>query len=433
MLHFVIARTEACPNLRIAMSLPHTSALTPDDGRVSSVLRSPKMLMRETLAGVITALALIPEVISFSVVAGVDPKVSLIASVVLCLAMSFLGGRPAMVTAAAGSVALVIGPMVHLHGVQYILPAVILAGLIQILFGVLGMARLMRFIPQSVMTGFVNALGILIFFAQVPHFWTKSPLIVGMFVLTLLIVLWAPRVIKSVPSPLIAIVVLTLFTVTSGQILPTVGDEGSMSGGLPGLTQLLVPLNLHTLSIIWPCALSIAFVGLMESLLTAKLVDELTLTPSSKRRESIGLGVANMMSGFYGGIAGCAMIGQTIVNVEMGRGRSRISTLAAGVVLLILVTGLSEVMAQIPMAVLAGIMAIVAFKTFNWHSIQPGTVKDAPIAETLVMVVTVAATVSTGNLAIGVLGGIIVMVIIPARLKRKHAATAGKSSPDQGK
>lgn len=433
MLHFVIARTEACPNLRIAMSLPHTSALTPDDGRVSSVLRSPKMLMRETLAGVITALALIPEVISFSVVAGVDPKVSLIASVVLCLAMSFLGGRPAMVTAAAGSVALVIGPMVHLHGVQYILPAVILAGLIQILFGVLGMARLMRFIPQSVMTGFVNALGILIFFAQVPHFWTKSPLIVGLFVLTLLIVLWAPRVIKSVPSPLIAIVVLTLFTVTSGQILPTVGDEGSMSGGLPGLTQLLVPLDLHTLSIIWPCALSIAFVGLMESLLTAKLVDELTLTPSSKRRESIGLGVANMMSGFYGGIAGCAMIGQTIVNVEMGKGRSRISTLAAGVVLLILVTGLSEVMAHIPMAVLAGIMAIVAFKTFNWHSIQPGTVKDAPIAETLVMVVTVAATVSTGNLAIGVLGGIIVMVIIPARLKRKHVATAGKSSPDQGK
>ncbi|MRS90947.1 SulP family inorganic anion transporter [Enterobacteriaceae bacterium RIT714] len=433
MLHFVIARTEACPNLRIFMSLPHTSALTPDDGRVASVLRSPKLLMRETLAGVITALALIPEVISFSVVAGVDPKVSLIASVVLCLALSVFGGRPAMVTAAAGSVALVIGPMVHQHGVQYILPAVILAGLIQILFGALGMARLMRFIPQSVMTGFVNALGILIFFAQVPHFWSKSPLIVGLFVLTLLIVLWAPRFIKSVPSPLIAIVLLTLFTVISGQILPTVGDEGSMSGGLPGFTQLLVPLDLHTLSIIWPCALSIAFVGLMESLLTAKLVDELTATPSSKRRESIGLGVANIMSGFYGGIAGCAMIGQTIVNVEMGKGRSRVSTLAAGLVLLILVTGLSEVMAKIPMAVLAGIMAIVAFKTFNWHSIQPGTVKNAPIAETLVMLVTVAATVSTGNLAIGVLGGIVVMAIIPARIKRKSAATSGKSSPDPEK
>lgn len=415
------------------MSIPHSSALTPDDGRVANVLRSPKLFMRETLAGVITALALIPEVISFSVVAGVDPKVSLIASVVLCLALSVMGGRPAMVTAAAGSVALVIGPMVAQHGVQYILPAVILAGIIQILFGVLGMARLMRFIPQPVMTGFVNALGVLIFFAQVPHFWTKSPLIVGLFVLTLLIVLWMPRFIKSVPSPLIAIVLLTLFTVFSGQILPTVGDEGSMSGGLPGFTQLLVPLNLQTLSIIWPCALSIAFVGLMESLLTAKLVDELTATPSSKRRESIGLGVANIMSGFYGGIAGCAMIGQTIVNVEMGKGRSRVSTLAAGLVLLVLVTALSEVMAKIPMAVLAGIMAIVAFKTFNWHSIQPTTVKGAPIAETLVMLVTVAATVYTGNLAIGVVGGIIIMAIIPARLKLKRAATSGKSSPTQGK
>lgn len=415
------------------MSTPHSSALTPDDGRVASVLRSPKLFMRETLAGVITALALIPEVISFSVVAGVDPKVSLIASVVLCLALSVMGGRPAMVTAAAGSVALVIGPMVAQYGVQYILPAVILAGIIQILFGVLGMARLMRFIPQPVMTGFVNALGVLIFFAQVPHFWTKSPLIVGVFVLTLLIVLWVPRFIKSVPSPLIAIVLLTLFTVFSGQILPTVGDEGSMSGGLPGFTQLLVPLNLQTLSIIWPCALSIAFVGLMESLLTAKLVDELTATPSSKRRESIGLGVANIMSGCYGGIAGCAMIGQTIVNVEMGKGRSRVSTLAAGLVLLVLVTALSDVMAKIPMAVLAGIMAIVAFKTFNWHSIQPTTVKGAPIAETLVMLVTVAATVYTGNLAIGVLGGIVIMAIIPARLKLKRAATSGKSSPTQGK
>ena len=302
MLRFVIARTEACPNQRNVMSLPH-SAVSPEN-RVASVLRSPKQLTRETLAGVITALALIPEVISFSVVAGVDPKVSLIASVVLCLALSVLGGRPAMVTAAAGSVALVIGPMVHQHGVQYILPAVLMAGVIQILFGVLGMARLMRFIPQSVMTGFVNALGILIFIAQVPHFWSRSPLIVGLFVLTVLIVLWVPRYFKSIPSPLIAIVLLTLFTVSTGQSLPTVGDEGAMSGGLPGLSELLVPLNLQTLSIIWPCALSIAFVGLLESLLTAKLVDELTATPSSKRRESIGLGIGNILAGFYGGIAG---------------------------------------------------------------------------------------------------------------------------------
>lgn len=245
-------------------------------GNLRPILRSPSLLTREVLAGVLTALALIPEVISFSVIAGVDPQVSLIASVVLCLAMSVFGGRPAMVTAAAGSVALVIGPMVHQHGVGYILPAVILAGIIQILFGLCGMARLMRFIPPAVMTGFVNALGILIFFAQVPHFWSRQPLIVGLFVLTLLIVLWAPRVIKAIPAPLIAIVALTLYTATTGQQLPTVGDEGSMSGGLPGFTALTVPLNLTTLQIIWPCALSIAFVGLMESLLTAKLVDDLT-------------------------------------------------------------------------------------------------------------------------------------------------------------
>lgn len=403
------------------------------DGRVSTVLRSPTLLMRETLAGVITALALIPEVISFSVIAGVDPKVSLIASVVLCLSMSVLGGRPAMVTAAAGSVALVIGPMVHQHGVEYILPAVLLAGLIQIVFGLAGMARLMRFIPHSVMTGFVNALGILIFFAQVPHFWSREPLILGLFGLTLLIVLWLPRWVKSIPSPLVAIVLLTVFTVTTGQILPTVGDEGPMQGGLPGFTQWLVPFDLHTLSIIWPCALSIAFVGLMESLLTAKLVDDLTDTRSSKRRESTGLGIANIFAGLYGGIAGCAMIGQTIVNVEMGKGRSRVSTVAAGLVLLLLVTALSEVMAKIPMAVLAGIMVIVAVKTFSWHSIQPAALKQAPVAETLVMLVTVIATVATGNLAIGVAAGVALMFVLPGRRQRAADAKAKTASPDQEK
>jgi len=415
------------------MSATQHSSVAVAENATRAVLRQPRLLVRETLAGVVTALALIPEVISFSVIAGVDPKVSLIASVVLCLAMSFLGGRPAMVTAAAGSVALVIGPMVHQHGVQYILPAVVLAGMIQILFGVLGMARLMRFIPTAVMTGFVNALGILIFFAQVPHFWGKSPLIWGLFVLTLLIVLWVPRFIKAIPAPLIAIVLLTVFTVTSGQLLPTVGDEGSMSGGLPGFTQLLVPLNLQTLAIIWPCALSIAFVGLMESLLTARLVDDLTVTPSNKNRESAGLGIANILAGFYGGIAGCAMIGQTIVNVEMGKGRSRVSTVAAGLVLLLLVTGLSEVMAEIPMSVLAGIMVIVAVKTFSWHSIQPATLRKLPVTETLVMLVTVAATVSTGNLAIGVVAGVIAMLILPRIVRGKRATTSETALPDREK
>lgn len=424
---------QAIFDLSVTMSATQHSSVAVAENATCAVLRQPRLLVRETLAGVVTALALIPEVISFSVIAGVDPKVSLIASVVLCLAMSFLGGRPAMVTAAAGSVALVIGPMVHQHGVQYILPAVVLAGMIQILFGVLGMARLMRFIPTAVMTGFVNALGILIFFAQVPHFWGKSPLIWGLFVLTLLIVLWVPRFIKAIPAPLIAIVLLTVFTVTSGQLLPTVGDEGSMSGGLPGFTQLLVPLNLQTLAIIWPCALSIAFVGLMESLLTARLVDDLTVTPSNKNRESAGLGIANILAGFYGGIAGCAMIGQTIVNVEMGKGRSRVSTVAAGLVLLLLVTGLSEVMAEIPMSVLAGIMVIVAVKTFSWHSIQPATLRKLPITETLVMLMTVAATVSTGNLAIGVVAGVMAMLILPRIVRGKRATTSETALPDREK
>ncbi|MEH4659986.1 SulP family inorganic anion transporter [Phytobacter diazotrophicus] len=410
-----------------------TEKLFSPTGRVSHVLRSPQLMTREALAGVITALALIPEVISFSVIAGVDPKVSLLASVVLCISMSLLGGRPAMVTAAAGSVALVIGPMVHQHGVEYILPAVVLAGVIQIIFGLTRMARLMRFVPQAVMTGFVNALGILIFFAQVPHFWSREPLILALFVLTVLIVLWWPRWVKSVPAPLVAIVVLTLFTVLTGQTLPTVGDEGPMQGGLPGFTEWRVPFNLATLGIIWPCALSIAFVGLLESLLTARLVDDLTHTLSSKSRESAGLGIANILAGFYGGIAGCAMIGQTIVNVEMGKGRSRVSTIVAGLVLLLLVTALSEVMAEIPMVVLAGIMTIVACKTFSWHSLYPATLQRAPIAETVVMIVTVAATISTGNLAIGVLAGMIAMALLPARLHNARGATAEKSSPAQEK
>ncbi|WP_267369538.1 MULTISPECIES: SulP family inorganic anion transporter [unclassified Pantoea] len=395
------------------------------------VLRSPALLTRECLAGVITALALIPEVISFSVIAGVDPKVSLVASVVLCLTLSILGGRPAMVTAAAGSVALVIGPMVHLHGVEYILPAVVLGGIIQILFGLAGLARMMRYIPRSVMLGFVNALGVLIFFAQVPHVWGQSPLVWIFFAVTLAIVLLLPRLIKSVPSPLVAIVVVTAVALLMGYRMPNVGDEGPMSPGLPGLNTLLVPLNLQTLQIIWPTALSIAFVGLMESLLTAKLVDDLTDTPSSKRRESWGLGVANILAGFYGGIAGCAMIGQTIVNVELGRARSRVSTVAAALVLLLLVTGLSQIMAQIPMVVLAGIMMVVAVKTVNWHSLQPATLKRMPWSETLIMVLTVAVTVWTGNLALGVLAGVILAMLLFAR-RIAHVIHAERHLSDDG-
>ncbi|QGY28712.1 SulP family inorganic anion transporter [Pantoea cypripedii] len=402
-----------------------------EDLTVSRVLRSPALLTRECLAGIITALALIPEVISFSVIAGVDPKVSLVASVVLCLTLSLLGGRPAMVTAAAGSVALVIGPMVHAHGVEYILPAVVMGGVIQILFGLAGMARMMRYIPRSVMIGFVNALGILIFFAQVPHVWGQSGLVWVLFAVTLAIVLLLPKVLKSVPSPLVAIVVVTAIALLLGYRVPNVGDEGPMTAGLPGFTTLLVPFNLQTLQIIWPTALSIAFVGLMESLLTAKLVDDITDTPSSKRRESWGLGIANILAGFYGGIAGCAMIGQTIVNVELGKARTRVSTVAAGLVLLLLVTGLSQIMAQIPMVVLAGIMMVVAVKTVNWHSLHPATLKRMPWSETLVMVLTVAMTVWTGNLALGVLVGVILAMMLFAR-RIAHVIHAERQLSDEG-
>ncbi|ELY5814430.1 SulP family inorganic anion transporter [Cronobacter turicensis] len=413
------------------MSDTQTAARAVPELSVAHVLRTPRLLMRETLAGILTALALIPEVISFSVIAGVDPKVSLVASIVLCFSMSLLGGRPAMVTAAAGSVALVIGPMVHQHGVSYILPALVLGGIIQILFGLGGLARMMRYIPRSVMTGFVNALGILIFMAQVPHVWGQSQMVWLLFAATLAIVLLLPRVTKSVPSPLVAIVAVTVIAWACGLTPPTVGDEGPMTPGLPGFTQLLVPLNLDTLHIIWPCALSIAFVGLMESLLTARLVDDITDTPSSKRRECWGLGVANILSGFYGGIGGCAMIGQTVVNVELGRARSRFSTIAAALVLLLMVTGLSAVMAQIPMVVLAGIMMVVAAKTLNWHSIAPATLKRMPVSETLVMVVTVIATVWTGNLAIGVAGGVLFAMMLFAR-RVAHVVRAEREIIDNG-
>jgi SulP family sulfate permease len=401
-----------------------------DTPSVTSVLRSPNVLVRETLAGLVTALALIPEVISFSFISGVDPKVALVASVVLGLVMSALGGRPAMVTAAAGSIALVIGPMVKLHGVGYILPTIAIAGIIQIIFGMAGLARLMRFVPRSVMIGFVNALGILIFAAQVPHILNVPWLVYPLFALSLAIILIMPRFTVAVPAPLIAIIVVTAIVMVGNLSVPNVGGEGAMAPGLPGITQLLVPLDLETLRIIWPTALSVAFVGLLETLLTAKLVDELTDTRSHKGRESWALGIANIAAAFYGGIAGCAMIGQTVVNVRIGRARTRVSTAVAALVLLLLVTGLSHLMAQIPMVALAAVMMIVALKTINWHSVQPATLKRMPVPETLVMVVTVAVTVATGNLALGVAAGVLLAMVLFAR-RVAHVIRAERTlSPD---
>ncbi|MGO2995283.1 MAG: SulP family inorganic anion transporter [Brachybacterium alimentarium] len=383
--------------------------------RLSEALRRPRLLTTEVLAGAVTTLALIPEVISFSVIAGVDPKVSLIASVVLAISMSILGGRPAMITAAAGAVALVVAPLVHTHGVEYLLPTVILAGLVQILFGVTGLARIMRFIPRSVMIGFVNSLGILIFTAQLQHVLDVPLSVYPLFALTLVIVLVLPRLTKAVPAPLVAIVVVTAIAMIAHLAVPNVGDQGEIAGGLPGLTQLQVPLDLETLKIIGPTALSVAFVGLMETLLTAKLVDDITDTKSSKSRESWALGTANILAGFWGGIAGCAMIGQTVVNVKLGRARTRISTFVAGVLLLVLVTVLSDLMAQIPMAALAAVMMVVALSTVDVHSVRPATLKRMPLSETCVMVVTVAVVVITHNLAIGVAAGTVLAIVLFAR------------------
>jgi SulP family sulfate permease len=382
---------------------------------VLSALRSPRQLSREVLAGLVTTLALVPEVISFSIVAGVDPMISLVASIVLALSMSILGGRPGVITAAAGSVALVIAPLVREHGVEYVLPTVVLAGVVQIVFGFAGLARLMRFIPRSVMTGFVNALGVLIFVAQVPHVIGVPWLAYALFAVTLAIIVILPRFTKAVPSPLVAIVVVTAVVIVAGLTVPNVSDEGPLTGILPGLTPLTVPLDPGTLQIIWPTALSVAFVGLMESLLTAKLVDEMTDTPSHKGRESWGLGVSNILAGFFGGIAGCAMIGQTVLNVKTGRARTRISTVVAGLFLLALVTGLSGIMGQIPMVALAAVMMVVAVTTVDWHSVKPSTLRRMPVPETLVMVVTVAVVVATDNLAYGVVVGVVLAMVLFAR------------------
>ncbi|KQQ93762.1 sulfate permease [Leifsonia sp. Leaf325] len=398
---------------------------------VLTALRSPRQLSREVLAGMVTTLALVPEVISFSIVAGVDPMVSLVASIVLALTMSILGGRPGVITAAAGSVALVIAPLVHERGVEYVLPTVILAGLIQIAFGLAGLARLMRFIPRSVMIGFVNALGILIFVAQVPHVINVPWLAYVLFAVTLAIIFIVPRFTKAVPSPLIAIVVVTAIVIIANITVPNVADEGPLTGQLPGITPFLVPLNLTTLQIILPTALSVAFVGLMETLLTAKLVDEMTDTPSHKGRESWALGVSNILAGFYGGIAGCAMIGQTVLNVKTGGARTRISTVVAGVFLLFLVTALSSIMGQIPMVALAAVMMVVAVTTVDWHSLKPSTLRRMPIPETLVMVVTVVVVVATNNLALGVIVGVILAMVLFAR-RVAHVIAVERTLDDDG-
>jgi len=391
---------------------------------------SPRVARTEVLAGLVVALALIPEAISFSILAGVDPRVGLFASFTMAVVIAFTGGRPAMITAATGAIALVVAPLAREHGLDHLIAAVILGGLIQVLLGALGVAKLMRFIPRSVMVGFVNALAILIFLAQMPHLLGVPWLVYPLVALALGIIVGLPRLVTAVPAPLVAIVVLTVLTTAAAVAVPTVGDEGKLPDALPTLGLPDVPYTLGTLQLLLPYALALALVGLMESLMTAKLVDDLTETHSSKTRESWGQGVANVVTGFFGGMGGCAMIGQTMINVKTSGARTRLSTFLAGVFLLVLVVALGPLVAAIPMAALVAVMIVVAGLTFDWHSIAPATLRRMPKSETSVMVVTVAVVVATHNLAYGVIGGTLTAMVLFARRVAHLVEVTSVTDPD---
>ncbi|MEU9396978.1 SulP family inorganic anion transporter [Streptomyces sp. NPDC048324] len=393
-------------------------------------LNDPKVWRTEILAGLVVALALIPEAISFSIIAGVDPAIGLFASFTMAVTISIVGGRRAMISAATGAVALVIAPMNREHGLGYLVATVILAGVFQVVLGAVGVAKLMRFVPRSVMTGFVNALAIMIFMAQVPEMrdvpWPVYPLIIG----GLALMVFFPKVTKVIPAPLVSIVILTVITVAAGIAVPTVGDKGELPSSLPvpGLPD--VPFTLDTLTTIAPYALAMALVGLMESLMTAKLVDDITDTHSSKTRESIGQGIANIVTGFFGGMGGCAMIGQTMINVKVSGARTRVSTFLAGAFLMVLCIVFGPVVSDIPMAALVAVMVMVAFGTFDWHSIAPKTLKRMPAGEIAVMVITVIVVVATSNLAIGVVVGTITAMVIFARRVAHLAHVTAVTDPD---
>ncbi|BCN48602.1 STAS domain-containing protein [Rhodococcus hoagii] len=394
----------------------HDTISTPADATsVRAALRSPRRLTTETLAGLVTALALIPEVISFAVIAGVDPRVALYTSCIMAMTIAFVGGRPAMVSAAAGATALVVAPLVASHGIDYLIAAVWLAGVLQILFAVAGLARLVRFIPRSVMIGFVNALAILIFSAQLRHLFDVPWLVYPLVAAGLAMIVLLPRLTKAVPAPLIAIVVLTGAVALFRLDVPDVADQGELPSGLPTWMIPDVPLTWDTLTIIAPFALGLALVGLLESLLTAKLVDDITDTPSDKTREAWGQGVANAAGALFGGMGGCAMIGQTMINVKEGRARTRISTFLAGAFLLVLCVTAGSVVGAIPMAALVAVMLVIAVTTFDWRSVAPRTLRLMPRSETLVMLVTVVGTLATHNLAVGVVLGVVTAMVAFAR------------------
>lgn len=362
----------------------------------------------DALAGIVVALALIPEAIAFSIIAGVDPMVGLYASFLIAVIIAFVGGRPGMISGATGAMALLMVPLVRDHGVEYLFAATILTGIIQILFGVFKVAKVMKFIPRAVMIGFVNALAILIFMAQVPHFLGINTITYIFVAITLAIVYIIPRFFKAIPAPLIALVFLTAAAIFGGFELRTVGDLGTITQSLPSFLIPSVPFNLETLMIVLPFSLALAIVGLLESLLTANIVDDMTGTGSDKNKESRGQGIANFVTGFFGGMAGCAMIGQAIINIKSG-GRTRLSSLFAGVFLMFLIIVLGEMVVQIPMPVLVGIMIMVSIGTFDWTSFN--YLKKAPKTDSIVMVATVAIVVYTHDLSQGVIAGVVLSAI----------------------
>jgi SulP family sulfate permease len=358
----------------------------------------------DLLAGLVVALALIPEAIAFSIIAGVDPKVGLYASFSMAVVIAFAGGRPGMISAATGAMALVMVSLVKDHGLQYLLAATVLTGLLQIVAGALKLGSLMRFVSRSVITGFVNALAILIFLAQLPELTHVSWVVYAMTAAGLVIIYGLPYLTKAVPSPLVCILVLTGVALALDLDIRTVGDMGELPDSLPVFLLPDMPLNLETLRIILPYSVTLAVVGLLESMMTTSIVDELTDTASNKNRECVGQGVANIATGFIGGMAGCAMIGQSMINVKSG-GRGRLSTLAAGIFLLIMVVFLGPWVGQIPMAALVAVMIMVSIGTFSWDSLRK--LREHPPSSSIVMLATVVVTVSTHDLAKGVFVGVL--------------------------
>ncbi|PIT14968.1 sodium-independent anion transporter [Snodgrassella alvi] len=364
-------------------------------------------IRNDALSGLVVALALIPEAIAFSIIAGVDPKTGLYAAFCIAVITAFTGGRPGMISAATGAMALLIAGLVKAHGLEYLLAATILCGIFQIIAGFLKLGNLMRFVSRSVVTGFVNALAILIFLAQLPELTNVTWHVYAMTITGLGIIYlfpYIPKVGKIFPSPLLCILILTGIYMYFGMDIRTVGDMGTLPTSLPTFLLPNVPFNLNTLLIILPYSISLAIVGLLESMMTATIVDDITDTPSDKNRECKGQGIANIVTGFFGGMAGCAMIGQSMVNMKSG-GRTRLSSLIAGTVLLLLVVFLQDWVSQIPMAALVAVMIMVSIGTFNWDSIK--NLKSYPLSTNIVMLSTVVVVVLTHNLAYGVFVGVL--------------------------